>query len=154
MKMKKLQFYIIIFCTLAIVQNCAPKDDVNGIFTGKSWKMTNIFKCRNLNDDGTPLLTQEELIQAKEKGHFQVFFEEKTFSGIATNAKFSGIWEANNKDNSFNVKITQINENEKTELGKRFINFISSSKYYLGDYMSLKIFDDKKGEYILFRIEE
>lgn len=152
--MKQFKLYFTLLSFLALIHACAPQDDLNGIFTNKSWKMTNIFKCKNLNDDGTPQLTQEELIQAKEKGHFNIFFEEKTFKGTATNATFSGIWEASDKNNTFSTQITNVSGTEKSELGKRFINFISNGRYYLGDYMSLKIFDEKKGEYILFRIEE
>lgn len=144
-------FTFAIICITMLLFSCAPKDDIRGIFVEKTWKMSNINSCKGLKDDGKPTLTEEEVNQAIVNGHFQILFKDGTFSGRATNATFSGKWSANNKDNTFNVTITNMEGTEATALGNRFISLFSNAKYYMGDYLALKLFDDDQKEYILFR---
>lgn len=149
--MTKTKFSISLLLCLAMLFSCSPKDDIRGIFVDKTWKMSNINSCSGLKDDGKPTLTEAEVDQAIVSGHFQILFKDGTFTGRATNATFSGNWSANDKDNTFNVNITKMEGTEATALGNRFINLFKNGKYYMGDYLALKIFDGDQKEYILFR---
>lgn len=141
---------LLIVC-LTTILSCSPKDDIRGIFVDKTWKLSNINSCKGLKDDGKPTLTEQEVDQAIVSGHFQILFKDGTFSGRATNATFTGNWSANDKDNTFNVTITKMEGTESTDLGNRFINLFRNGKYYMGDYLALKIFDADQKEYLLFR---
>lgn len=136
---------------MTVLLSCAPEDDIRGIFIDKTWKMSNINSCQGLKDDGKPTLTEKEVDQAVVSGHFQILFKDGTFSGRATNATFSGKWSANDKDNTFSIVITDMEGTEKTALGNRFISLLSNARYYMGDYLSLKLFDGDQKEYLLFR---
>ena len=59
--MRQLTIYIMICIAALCFHSCSPEDDINGIFVGKTWKLSNI--C---NDKDAPLLSQDDVDQVDE----------------------------------------------------------------------------------------
>lgn len=147
MKIKNILYVII---SLIINVSCAPKDDIRGIFVDKTWKMSNICECKNMKDDGKPTLSQEE-VDFVNSNYFTITFKESTFTGRASNATFSGTWSAQDKNNSFSIYIDKINGTENSAIGLQFISLLQNSKFYVGDYLALKLYNGECNKYLLFR---
>ncbi len=132
---------------LALAANsCKPEDDLEGIFVGKTWKMSNICTA-----DDKPTLSTSEVNAINASSGYTISFTETTFTATATNRQIEGTWEANDKGNTFALTVTSSQGSETSSLGNTFIDMLVSSRYYEGDYFSLKLYDDNKSEYLLLR---
>lgn len=131
---------------------CKVEDDIQGIFVGKTWKLSNFCSAgKDWKHDLVPMLTPAQVDEANTEGKFQISFGDGTFSGIGSTATFSGTWRAESDGNTFSVRVTYISGTDQSELGREFISHFTNATYYLGDYNSLKIFYDEKKNFVLFR---
>lgn len=144
--MRHLTIYIMICIAALCYHSCSPEDDINGIFVGKTWKLSNI--C---NDKDAPMLSQDDVDQVNVGGRFVITFSESTFTARATTMEVEGTWQAVNDGNAFAVTITKTDGTESTALGNRFIEMLRGSSYYQADYNTLQLYNEGRTEYLLFR---
>ncbi len=164
----KLKHILIVFLTTTVLlSSCDQSDDLTGIFTGKTWKLTNIF----LDDGSNPsrrvwdswsedVQTQsEELLMTK--GNFILKFDglevDETitgnYNGRAANANVGGAWNADGKKHTFSTDQQAVTD--KNMLGQEFITGLQNATKYAGDYNQLQIFFESGGKrkFMLFRVE-
>lgn len=143
----KSQLVTILTLIMAIVMSsCEPQDDIEGIFVGKTWKLSNI--C---NDKDAPTLDNSQVNTINSSSGFTITFSQNTFTATASSQRLEGTWSADNKGNSFTINITRTEGNESSALGNKFIQMLRNCRYYEGDYYSLKLYDENKSEYLLLR---
>ena len=96
---------------LPMFSGCNDTDDVAGIFTGKTWKLTYITVkdshqmfnfWGNDNETGRYVIT----FNGMEESNIII----GTLSGTVITSTFTGSWSANGKDNQFNASIQGGNE--------------------------------------------
>lgn len=130
---------------------CDSKNDIDGIFVNQTWKLTNIYKCSGLKDDGKAMFTNKDIADAaKESDSFQITFAESQAHGKGAGTTFSGTWQANEKNEDFSLHLS-FDGDPTSEVEKKFVTLLQDAEYYVGDYFSLKLFNSGKNEYLLFR---
>ncbi|MDL2305916.1 DUF4847 family protein [Bacteroides sp. OttesenSCG-928-D19] len=160
--------FTIALLLIGTATGCDQADDVTGIFTEKTWKLTNIY----LDDNSfPPELSRDywdnEAAQVQsykrlnDKGTFTIRFEgfetdnqiSGSYTGYATSTNISGNWNANGKSNKFETD--QESKVDKDPLGVAFINALKTAYKYEGNYDDLQIFfmEGKRKKYLLMRIE-
>jgi hypothetical protein len=82
---------------------CENEDDIDQIFTGKTWYMNGgIISGKKLNSD-----VQNFYTNARTDAYY-ITFSSQTFTGMLTNGdSFSGTWSANGKKQTIKLNITQ-----------------------------------------------
>lgn len=147
------RFGSILLLTLAmpLLVGCNNHDDVEGIFTDKTWKMTFIalegqtkqFDFWN-GDDNARRLSMERL---GKENNFNLNFEgnsddsliKGTFSGRGVNTTVSGSWSANGENNALSFALSKT-PTESDVLGKAFLNGLKNAFRYEGDINHLYIY--------------
>ena len=126
---------------LPMFSGCNDTDDVAGIFTGKTWKLTYITvkdSHQMFNFWGNDNKAREQSMKLlDETGRYVITFngmEESniiigTLSGTVITSTFTGSWSANGKDNQFNASIQGGNESSDI-LAKNFIWFFNQCQKY------------------------
>lgn len=166
--MKTKHIFFAFLSSIVLLSSCDQADDVSGIFTGKTWKLTNVFW-----DDGSspsrPIWdswSAEEKKQSEEllmtKGNFYLRFDgletdgtiDGSFNGRATSTSVNGKWRADGKSHTFSTD--QENVNDNNNLGKEFLKGLKNAHKYAGDYNQLQIFfqDGGNRKFMLFRVED
>ncbi|WP_163217426.1 DUF4847 family protein [Bacteroides sp. 224] len=160
--------FIILLLSLALpfLGSCDDEDDVAGIFTGKTWKMTGIYEKGSVKDPYKGYWSNEASFNAsmkllEEPGNFNIIFEgsvsDKTikglFTGRATNTNLSGNWAANGGNNSFFATPKETTDNDA--LGNAFIEGLRNAHKYEGDYDNLRIYFTigSSERFILFHVK-
>jgi len=142
----KLKYILLLFLLLPTLSACDQTDDVLDIFTGKTWKLTNIFdsKGRVCIDDyfiGVSEKVKEESIKLwDKKDNFTLGFTgveadgkaKGEYIGRGAHTTFSGKWEADGKSNAFSTNQGDPSGSEDL-LAKVFINAIKNAYKYQGD---------------------
>ena len=131
---------------LPMFSGCNDTDDVAGIFTGKTWKLTYITKA---NDNKA---REQSMKLLDETGRYVITFngmEESniitgTLSGTVITSTFTGSWSANGKDNQFNASIQGGNESSDI-LAKNFIEGLNNATSYGGDERNLYLYYKPSG---------
>ncbi|KAA6350574.1 hypothetical protein EZS27_002057 [termite gut metagenome] len=164
MKLRLLSVYI-----LFAFASCNQTDDLNGIFTGKTWKLTEIRYgngdfCRDywttsggFNNEAFD--ASYKLIEVRDC--FTVMFSgmeidgkvNGQYTGRATNITLSGNWYADGKSKTFQTS-KQNTENDSDVLGRAFANAIRNAESYSGDYNNLTIYfkEGQVKKYLLMHI--
>ena len=137
--------HIIPLLLLPVLGACSQTDDVIKIFTGKSWKLTNI------NDSGGEDCTrgyfsneaqwEESMKLLSEKGNFVITFTGAevdgevigAYNGRTARAAISGKWKANGKNNAFEISGQAAPGNSEDVLGKVFVHALINAYKYEGD---------------------
>ena len=129
---------------LPMFSGCNDTDDVAGIFTGKTWKLTYITvkdSHQMYNFRGNDNKAREQSMKLlDETGRYVITFngmEESniitgTLSGTVITSTFTGSWSANGKDNQFNASIQGGNESSDI-LAKNFIEGLNNATSNGGD---------------------
>ena len=163
--MERLKYIVLLTLLLPFFSSCDETDDITGIFTDKTWKLTEIFY-----EDGKLCLdywTSEDLrlesykLKA-EKGNFVLTFEgidtdgaiKGNYAGRAVGVTLSGSWTADGESRVFSTD--QKTTTDKDVLGTAFIEGLSNAYAYKGDYDNLRIYF-KRGttkRYMLFHVEK
>ena len=136
---------------LPMFSGCNDTDDVAGIFTGKTWKLTYITvkdSHQMFNFWGNDNKAREQSMKLlDETGRYVITFngmEESniitgTLSGTVITSTFTGSWSANGKDNQFNASIQGGNESSDI-LAKNFIEGLNNATSYGGDERNLYLY--------------
>lgn len=171
--MKQYQKSLFLLCLVSVsfcFSGCEQTDDVAGIFTNKTWKLTMIYRD---GDGSKPALAadywggdeearDQSISKLEKEGTFTITFEglesdgviKGTYTGFVTNASISANWEANGKTNAFTT--TQGDKSDNDALGRAFINALKNAYRYEGDYNNLSIYfkEGAQKKYLLFRKEK
>ena len=145
--MKKIYKIICMLALLPLFAGCNDTDDVEAIFTGKTWKLTLIA-----HDDsgewvdfwGGDREQRENSLKKLNMGNtFTIRFEGATkgdaiqgqVSGQTVNSQFNGSWSANGKSNKFKASVNGNNDGDILALN--FLKGINNATLYEGDNRNL-----------------
>ena len=136
---------------LPLFSGCNDSDDLQGIFTGKTWKLTYI----NLKDKGGWMNGFSEksikILNENQESYTITFTgteEDNRISngavkGRIITADLTGTWSANGKNNEFHASVTNVNEND--DLAKEFIKGLNNASSYIGDDNGLFLYYNPAG---------
>jgi hypothetical protein len=150
MKLKSLIMMLLML--LPTLTSCNDTDDVQSIFTGRSWKLTYItqknkhawYKFSDVTDE---IYKQYDPVSGTKS--FVI-----SFTGIATDelitgdmsgtgaATLSGTWSANGKTNKFSATVSKSSANDA--LAKKIVEGLKNATSYTGDNSNLYIYFDYK----------
>lgn len=150
----KYKYLLLLLLALPFISGCERSDDVTGIFTGKTWKLTYI----TVADSKTPHLynfwgnaeTYEKAIkELNQDGAYTISFTgmesdnivEGKFSGVLLDklSEYSGSWHADGKSNDFSANVEKT-RNIKALLDNYFITGLKSATRYEGNYDNLHLY--------------
>ena len=150
--MKRSIFQIVgLLLLLPLFSGCNDSDDLQGIFTGKTWKLTYI----NLKDKGGWMNGFSEksikILNENQESYTIPFTgteEDNRISngavkGRIITADLTGTWSANGKNNEFHASVTNVNEND--DLAKEFIKGLNNASSYIGDDNGLFLYYNPAG---------
>ena len=150
--MKRSIFQIVLLLLLLpLFSGCNDSDDLQGIFTGKTWKLTYI----NLKDKGGWMNGFSEksikILNENQESYTITFTgteEDNRISngavkGRIITADLTGTWSANGKNNEFHASVTNVNEND--DLAKEFIKGLNNASSYIGDDNGLFLYYNPAG---------
>ena len=150
--MKRSIFQIVgLLLLLPLFSGCNDSDDLQGIFTGKTWKLTYI----NLKDKGGGMNGFSEknikILNENQESYTITFTgteEDNRISngavkGRIITADLTGTWSANGKNNEFHASVTNVNEND--DLAKEFIKGLNNASSYIGDDNGLFLYYNPAG---------
>lgn len=147
---------------LPLFSGCNDTDDVAGIFTGKTWKLTYItVKDDNKMVDfwGTDNEARKKSYDQLEKaGTYNLIFsgavEDNTIKGqlkgTLITASITGAWSANGDDNKFHAAAEPVSETDI--LAKKVMEGLNSATSYLGDDRNLYLYYTPKGSQQTFSL--
>lgn len=136
---------------LPVVASCNDEDNVEEIFTDKTWKLTFIALEGQTKQfdfwDGNETARKNSMEKLGKEGNFKLTFEGTTddslikgsFSGQAISTTVSGSWSANGKSNSLSISLSK-NPSESDVLGRAFLNGLKNAFRYEGDVNNLYIY--------------
>ena len=150
--MKRSIFQIVgLLLLLPLFSGCNDSDDLQGIFTGKTWKLTYI----NLKDKGGWMngFSEKRIkIWNENQESYTITFTETeednrisngAVKGRIITAELTGTWSANGKNNEFHASVTNVNEND--DLAKEFIKGLNNASSYIGDDNGLFLYYNPAG---------
>ncbi|WP_294627413.1 DUF4847 family protein [uncultured Bacteroides sp.] len=148
---------------LPLFSGCNDTDDVNAIFTGKTWKLNYITV-----DGGHEMFgfweneadKRKSIEELNKKGTYNVVFEGAAegevingkIKGTVTSAyPLTGTWSANGKNNHFNANITE-GDGSKDRLAYNFMEGLNNATSYEGDNKNLYLLYKPKDSKQTFRM--
>lgn len=161
----KIRFILLILLVIPFLQSCDNEDDVAGIFTGKTWKMTGIYDSRDMKNPYKGYWSNEDSFNASmaklnQSGNFIIAFGgmkvddviSGEYVGRATSTDYSGNWWANGDNNSFSTSKQTGSDNDV--LGQAFLAGLKDAYKYDGDYNNLRIHFKRGNDdmFILFHV--
>lgn len=155
MRIKHVFLLLIIAIAVPFLSACNNTDDVAGIFTGKTWKLSAILYEKNekevldywdLTTEAGKKAHENSIKLLKEENTFTLRFEgietsgiiTGNFSGIAAAAVVGGEWSANGENQDLSIR--QEVKSDSDVLGTAFIKALSTAYKYKGDYSTLYIY--------------
>ena len=165
--MKKFLVYtccmMLTLLTLTALNGCSKEDDVKIIFTGKTWKMSYIFREGNpkayVNFWGEDREAEAKSIATQKlDGNYELEFSgteidgafNGSLSGKGVSASFKGTWRADGETrvmSTYDMKWTGI---ESDVLAKQFQKAVNTAYKYSGDSNALYIhYKDEEVPYVM-----
>lgn len=147
----KIKYLLLLFLMLPFISACERSDDVMGIFTGKTWKLTYITRSGSnkpaLYDFWDNAKTYETALKEmnKEGAYTLIFSGEETddaakgtFAGKLYTLDYKGNWSADGKSNEFHA--SNVTGGTKALLDSYFIEGIKNATRYSGNYDNLYLY--------------
>lgn len=147
----KIKYLLLLFLMLPFISACDRSDDVMGIFTGKTWKLTYITRSGTnkpaLYDFWDNATTYEKALKEMNKdGAYTLVFQGEetddlargTFSGKLYTLDYKGNWSADGKSNEFHT--SNVTGGAKALLDSYFMEGISNATRYGGNYDNLYLY--------------
>lgn len=141
-KMIKNKWLLLIFLLLPVLSGCNDTDDVQQIFTGKTWKL-NYITTKNGHEmfnfwDNDTAAREESMKRLRESGTYQINFSGTTtddiingnINGTLIIANINGTWSANARSQDFSAAVKS--GSEKDILAKKFIEILNKADSYSG----------------------
>ena len=133
--MKRLSIIISLLITLVVLTACSKEDDLDEIFTGKTWYMNGAtINGMKLNSDIKNFYTE-----AGDAAYY-ITFSQTTFRGaLSHDVTFSGTWQADGKRQTITLNFTQSPSADST-FDKDLYHILSDiTSYESGaDFLTLK----------------
>lgn len=145
--MKNKGLLVLFALLLPLLSGCNDTDDVQKIFTGKTWKL-NYITVKNKHemynfwgsDEAGKRKSMEQLAKSST---YRVNFNGTTIDdiingsidGTLITAKFKGTWSANARNQDFKAAVTGGGESDL--LAKKFIEILNQADSYSGDENNL-----------------
>lgn len=145
----KNKYLLLLFLMFPFISACDRSDDVMGIFTGKTWKLTYIVRKDqrtpyNFWDNQATLKKAQEEVE-KEGAYTIIFTGEETddtakgaFTGKLYALDYRGNWTADGKSNEFHT--SNVTGGEKALLDSYFMEGIKNATRYSGNYDNLYLY--------------
>lgn len=164
----KTKYLSLLFLTVFLLAGCDRTDDITGIFTGKTWKLTKVGEGSSgqVNYWGEGVNASEkyvELLQGN-NNHFTLAFDgleidgviTGTYRGLAINEPLSGTWQGDADNRNFSTNQAEVEDGSGEVLANVFIKALSTAYKYEGDYNKLRLYfkEDNKERYLLMRVYE
>lgn len=146
----KNKWFILLMLLLPLVSGCNDTDDVQKIFTGKTWKL-NYITTKNGHEmynfwgnDGAAAAARIESIKLLSNSNtYLVNFSGATtddiikgsISGNVITSSLNGTWSANAKSKDFKASVSSGKETDI--LAKKFIEILNQADSYTGDANNL-----------------
>lgn len=145
---------LLVFASLPLASGCSNEDDVVGIFTGKTWKLSRLtdkdserqFYFGLWQDEKAERKSREAL---RAKGNFTLNFEGTeldgelmgtTANGQGIRSSVSGTWNVDGKSQSLSLNLKVSGSAESDALAKAFISGLQNVYKYEGDANSLTLY--------------
>lgn len=149
----KYKYLLLLLLALPFMSGCERSDDVVGIFTGKTWKLTYITVADSKTPHqydfwGNAETLKKALEELNKDGAYTIVFTgmesdniiEGKFSGVlGTPSNFSGNWHADGKSNDFFAAIERKGDT-KALLDNYFLTGLNSATRYKGNYDNLHLY--------------
>lgn len=147
MTMKNKGLLVLFVLLLPLMSGCNDTDDVQKIFTGKTWKLNYITtknKHEMFNFWGDDQAARKESMKLLgNSGTYLVKFTgapiddiiNGSISGTVVKSKFDGTWRANARNQDFEAKVKGGSEGDI--LAKKFIEMLNQVDSYSGDANNL-----------------
>lgn len=141
-----LKYWIIGLLMLPLFAACSSEDDIDSIFTGKTWRLTMI-----LEDSKTSACTEEEQqeISDSSSSSYSITFSNGTFSGRTLDEAFAGTWTVDGGSQEISFTFTTLPTPE-TVPSQLMIEILQNAVKYQGDTNQLTI-HQSSGPYMLFK---
>ena len=152
----KYKYLLLLLLMLPFVSGCNDSDDVNGIFTGKVWKLPYITKKNEHKpyDFWGDKDKYEQSIKnyINKEGAYTIKFEGETtdnvisgkFSGTLLSHSYTGTWSANGESNAFSASVKG-SENDPLGFSNKFVEGLNRATSYKGNYDNLFIYYKDEG---------
>ena len=144
---------LLMFSLLPLLSGCDNEDDVIGIFTGKTWKLSRLTN-KGSNAQFYPNLwnnNEEEMKKSldklyNQKSTFTLNFEGTeldgelmgtTVNGQGINSSVNGTWKADGASGSLSISVKVTGAAESDALAKAFISGLQNVYKYEGDANSV-----------------
>jgi hypothetical protein len=150
--MKLKSFILMLIMALPLLTACNDTDDVQSIFTGRSWKLTYItqknkhawYKFSDVTDE---MYKQYDPVSGSKS--FVISFsgtaKDETITGNVTGegaATLSGTWSANGKTRAVSTNITRSTASDA--LAKKIVEGVKNATSYEGDNSNLYLYFEYK----------
>lgn len=149
----KYKYLLLLLLMLPFVSGCERSDDVVGIFTGKTWKLTYITVADSRKPHpydfwGNTETYEKAIKEMNKEGTYTIAFQgaevdniiSGTFAGVlGTPLNYSGKWSADGVNNDFDASIDKSGGN-KALLDSYFVEGIEKATRYEGDYKNLFLY--------------
>ena len=123
--MKRITFILYLTLTLLAVASCKNEDDVEEIFTGKTWYMNGLVINGITSSEETKKFYTEE-----GQGAYYITFASSTFNGkLSSGVTFSGTWEADGKHQTIALHLQQ-KASSSLVIDKQIYNILSNVTSY------------------------
>ncbi len=151
-EMRMKQLILMLLMLLPIVSGCNDTDDVQSIFTGRSWKLTYItpknkqawYKFTDVTDE---LYKQYDPVTGSKS--FVISFDGTASDGVISgnmsgtgSTTLGGTWSANGKTNAFSANVTKSAAGDA--LGRKIVEGLKNATSYTGDNNNLFIYFEYK----------
>ena len=147
---------LLMFSLLPLLSGCDNEDDVIGIFTGKTWKLSRLTN-KGSNAQFYPNLwnnNEEEMKKSldklyNQKSTFTLNFEGTeldgelmgtTVNGQGINSSVNGTWKADGASGSLSISVKVTGAAESDALAKAFISGLQNVYKYEGNANSLTLY--------------
>lgn len=148
-----LRFVALLACMACLLSlgGCNDEDDVNEIFTGKTWKLTYIGST----DDWTDLSTGVNLNDYHEekrpvRAYTVIFYEGSVRITGGENTVWTGTWWADGENNTFHIDISEKQGEGSTANERTFLQAVAEACYYRGSSVLLRLFDIERSGFVQF----
>lgn len=140
-----------------LLGSCNDSDDVQKIFTGKTWRMTYIVKKNEYSWYKFPGVDEKILDSYNPltgTRYFKVEFTGSTENDIISGdfvgsgaVVMNGTWQANGVDNTFSTRVKSSSvKDSKDTLGKFIIEAMTKATLYTGDEHNLYLYFEYNAE--------
>lgn len=125
---------------LPLFYGCNEEDDIDGIFIGKTWYVTNLLKA---NSNNTLLEENDWNTLANNRSKYLISFSNETFHAQAGDYTFEGKWSVDGKKQAIHFIIND-NIVGTDVISREFIKILKEASTYKGTYTYLRIYTEAK----------